>query len=370
MGAEDYVKKEEDELKEIKDDPLKFICRWAEDILPFTGRKIFEVVSLMTPSLLLPDMTIEGQRVKTHISVLLLASPGAGKSSTAKALTYFGINPISIRESSQAKLEDKIEKSPMFTLIMEDFASMSKDPFMVKVVEGVIGEEKRIQRATMRKDLDLQVEACGIFAGVPNDLANYLTSGYLFRIIPLIIYHNEEEHSSIGERIMKGVKVVDNDGKRMDIIKNYYLELKKIQDGKHKIEPIKYFDIPEVYRTEAFELWDKATKRINQNLGVQLNWFRSLHEFLRMMISHAFLNVFNRKVENNTLFIEKEDFDFALRLMKKEIQTKYDVLRMDVFSQSILSMKELKRVMVSEKISSAQKNVLKSLIKDRKLKDR
>ena len=368
MTDNNYVKEEIDRLKDIRINPLKYICDWAEDILPFTGRKIFEVVSLMTSSLLLPDMTIEGQKVKTHISVLLLASPGAGKSSTSKALTYFGINPISIRESSQAKLEDKIEKSPMFTLIIEDFASMSKDPFMVKVVEGVIGEEKRIQRMTMRKELDLNVEACGLFAGVPSDLANYLTSGYLFRIIPLIIYHNEEEHSLIGERIMLGVKTIDTDGKKMEIIKKYYLELKKIQDGIHDIQQVKYFDIPEIFRTDAYRIWDNATKKINKNLGVQLNWFRSLHEFLRMMISHAFLNVFNRKVENNTLFIEKSDFDFALRLMKKEIQTKYDVLRMDVFSQSILSMKELKRVMGSEKISPAQKDVLKSLVEKKKLR--
>ena len=37
-----YVQPEEDNLYQIKQNPLKYICSWAEDILPFTGKKIFE----------------------------------------------------------------------------------------------------------------------------------------------------------------------------------------------------------------------------------------------------------------------------------------------------------------------------------------
>ena len=81
------------------------------------------------------------------------------------------------------------------------------------------------------------------------------------------------------------------------------------------------------------------------------------------------LKHFNRRVENNTLYIEKEDFHFGAKMMKKEIRTKYDVLRMEVFAESIRSMRELKRVVNSNEVSREQKNILQVLIKDKKLRN-
>ena len=184
----------------IKEKPYEYICQWVEKILPFTGKKIFEIVSLMPCSLILPDLVYKGKSIRTNINVLLLTSPGGGKSTASKILAYISYNSIELRSITPAKLEEKIQGTPLFTLIVEEYATMSKDPRVGKIIEGILGEEKKLQRATMRKDVDIDTEGVGLLCGVPSDLQEHLSGGLIFRLVPLCIFHSKEEHSKMNIR--------------------------------------------------------------------------------------------------------------------------------------------------------------------------
>lgn len=348
---------------DIKDNPYQFICQWMENILPHTGKQAFEVISLMPCSLILPDLPYKGKKIRSNINVLLLTASGGGKSTISKELAYFSFNSIDTRSITPAKLESKIVASPLFTLIVEDFATMSRDPIIVKIVEGILGEEKRVQRSTMQKDIDTETEGVGLLCGVPNDLAEYLSSGLIFRIVPICIFHNEEEHSEIGKEIISGIGNGKEYDEREEMIKEYYNELFKIQTGDGEINPITGYHIEEKYKEEAYEVWDKYTREIYKKCKAPLNWFRSLHEFFRFLVSHAFLNVFNRKVEDGILYPNDEDFKIAIRLMKKDLKVKYRLISTELFVRNISNLKELARVMGSDNISDEQKKMIQNLIK-------
>lgn len=351
----------------IKENPYKFICDVMEEILPHTGREAFKIISLMPCSLILPDISYKGKKIRSNINVLLLTSSGGGKSTIAKQLNYFSYNSIDIRSVTPAKLEAKINASPLFTFIVEDFATMSRDPTIVKIVEGILGEEKRVQRSTMRKDIDIDTDGIGLLCGVPNDLSEYLSSGLIFRIIPVCIFHNEDEHSDIGKQIMEGIGNNGGFNEKEEQIKNYYNELFKVQASEHPdLNPIVGYHIEEKFKENSYKVWDKITREIFSKTKAPLNWFRSLHEFYRILISHAFLNVFNRKVEEGILYPNEEDYRVAINMMKKDLNTKFKLISTELFVRNITNLKELARVMNSDKLSDEQKKIIQSLIKIKK----
>jgi len=362
--GEKYVRKEEDSLSDIKKDPYNYICNWMEELLPYTGRKAFEIICLMPPSLILPDLLYKSKKIRSNINVLLLTSSGGGKSTICKQLSYLTYHPIDVRSITSAKLESKIYSSPLFTFIVEDFATMSRDPFIVKTVESILGEEKRLQRSTMNKDVDMDTDGVGLLAGIPQDLSNYLTSGLIFRLFTLSIIHTQKEHSEIGKHIMESIGNNGNFDEKEELIKKYYQELAKIQAGEHsEIGQITGYYLDEKFKKKSYEVWDKYTKQIYQKIKAQLNWFRLYQEFYRMLVSHAFLNVFNRKVENGILYPNEEDYKVAINLMKKDLQTKFKLINMESFSRSISNIKEFERIMNSDKVEERDKNMLKQLVK-------
>ncbi len=355
----------EDNLKKlIKINPYVFICDWIEEILPYTGKKCFKVIALMPPSLILPDLPFKSQKIRSNINLLLLTSPGGGKSSIAKKLKYLTYAPIDLRSITSAKLESKIQSSPLFTLIVEDFATMSKDPIVVKIVEGILGEEKRIQRSTMRKDVDTETDGIGLICGVPRDLAEYLTGGLIFRLCSIVIFHSIEEHSKIGQKIVNGIGIEGKVDEKEIVIKEYYDELLQIQTGEHpELNKITGYHIDEEFKKKAYQVWDDFTKQIYKNTKAPLNWFRTLHEAFRFLVAHAFLNVFSRKVENGILYPNEDDFKIALDLMKEDLKIKYKLISMDKFVSSITNLKELATILDSGKFSDEQKKIAENLMK-------
>lgn len=368
MKEEKYVKEEKIEIpEELIRNPYKYICDVVEEILPHTGRKAFKIISLMPCSLILPDLIYKGKTIRSNINVLFLTPPSGGKSTVSEFLSQISYSPISLRSITAAKLESKIHSNPFFTLIVEEYATMSKNPIVGKIIEGVLGEEKRVQRATMRGEIDDVTEGIGLLCGTPVDLQEHLSGGLIFRLIPLIIFHDIEEHSSIGKDIAGGIGKDNKFELKEQYIKNYYDELLKIQSGGNsKIEQIMGYEIPENFSKEAYNEWDKMTRNIYKRIKAPFNWFRSLHEFFRVLVSHAFLNVFNRKVEKGILYPNDEDFKVALKIMRDDLKIKYRLINTDLFIRSISTLKELSQIMDSEKISDEQKNILKSLIKIKK----
>lgn len=357
--VEKYVKEEKDELSEIKKDPYNFICEYVESIYPKIGRKTFEIISLLPPSLILPDLPFGSKKIRSNIHCLFLASSGAGKSSIAKLFENITYSPLALESITSSRLESAIAQNPLFSLIVGDFARMSRDPILIKVIEGLLGEEKSVSRKTMRKDIDIQAEGVALLCGISTDLSSYILSGLIFRVIPILIGHNHGEHSEIGKHIKNKIglnEITD----REEVIKRYYLHLAKIQSEEGNPKRVTGYNISKHFRDEAYREWDKVTQPVVKELG--MNFFRELQEFFRILVSHSFLNVYNREVKNGILTPNEEDFRIAMRLMKRSIYFKFRLLRSESFAKGIKNAKEFKEIMKSDKIHEEYKEILRNLV--------
>ena len=357
MKLSKYVKEEEEFPQELLDNPYKYICDYVESIYPKIGRKTFEVLSLMPCSLIIPDLFYGSKKVRTNIHALFLTGSGGGKTSIAELFSNLTFSPLKFESITSARMETAIAQNPIFSLIVGDFARMSKDPILIKVIEGLLGEEKRIQRATMQKDIDIEVEGISLLCGISTDLSHYIFSGLIFRVVPILIGHNCDEHSEIGNHIKTKIGNRENSDTEK-IIRKYYMKLARIQTDEEK--QIKDYHIPKEFRDEAYKKWDKLTKPIVKEIG--LNFFRELQEFFRFLCSSAFLNYFNRKVEKNVLYPNEEDFDIALRLMKNSINFKKRLIRSESFAKGIKNAKQFKQIMESDTISEGYKEIIRNLV--------
>ena len=174
-----------EEAERIRHDPYRFICDYVESIYPKIGKKTFEVLSLMPCSLILPDIPFGSKKVRSNIHSLFLAPSGAGKTSIAKLFASLSYSPLEFESITAAKMESAIVQNPVFSLIVGDFARMSRDPILIKVIEGLLGEEKSLSRKTMRTDIDMEVEGTALLCGVSHDLSHYVLSGLIFRVNPI-----------------------------------------------------------------------------------------------------------------------------------------------------------------------------------------
>jgi len=347
------------DLTEIKKDPYKYICDYAESLYPRVGKKCFEILSLMIVSPIIPDLPFGNKKVRSNIHCLFLAPSGSGKSSISKLFETFALSPLPLRSITSARLESAIMQNPFFSLVVDDFATMSRDPILIKVIEGLLGEEKTVSRKTMRKDIDIEAEGTALLCGISTDLSQYILSGLIFRCIPLLIGHSPEEHSQIGEHIKNKIGNTETDGAE-EIIRAYYMQLAQNQAGKGDLTEVKDYNINKKFKDRAYEEWDKMTQSTVKELG--MNFFRELQEFFRLLVAHAFLNSYNRKIENNVLYPNEEDFNVALRLMKQSIKFKFRLIRSESFAKGIKNAKQFKEILDSDKVPEQYKEILRNLI--------
>ena len=343
--------------EELLRNPHKFICDYVESLYPKIGMKTFQVLALMPGSLILPDLYFGSKKVRSNIHALFLAPSGSGKTSIADLFANLTFTPLKFESVTPAKMESAIEKNPVFSLIVGDFARMSRDPILIKVIEGLLGEEKSINRKTMRKDMDIDADGIALLCGVSTDLSHYILSGLIFRVVPILCSHSHNEHSEIGDHIKNKIGNHGNDHTE-DMIKKYYMDLAKIQTDEKK--QVRGYHIPKSFRDESYEEWDKLTKPLVKELG--LNFFRELQEFFRFLCASAFLNYHNRNVENNILYPNEDDFRIALRLMKNAIIFKKRIIKSEIFAKGIKDAKQFKEIMNSEKIPDSYKDIIRNLV--------
>ena len=316
----------------------------------------------MSKTLIIPDLPYMNKSVRSNINCLFLAPSGAGKTTLSKLFGEITLAPLEVESITPARLESEISKNPKFSLIVGDFARMSRDPIIIKIVEGILGEEKQAKRKTMVTDIDVQTEGIGLICGTPQDLSAYLSGGILFRLIPIIIIHKPEEHAEIGEKIADRIGNEDYSDISERTIKFFYKELELIQEGQHpNIKPIEGYIIEKRFSDLAKQEWKRITDGIVKETN--MNFIRGLHEFFRILISHAFLNIFNRKIINNRLCPNEEDFTIALKIMIRTIETQYDILRTDRFIKSLRNLDELQRVMKNPAFKQKYKDYIKNMIK-------
>ena len=350
--------------EEIKNNPYEYICNFVETLYPSTGKEVFEILSLVPVSLIIPDFPYFSKTERTNMNVLFLAYAGSGKSSLCSLFSKFAYFPLEGRSYTPAELENKtlryMNDFGMFSLIIEDYATMSTDERINKIIEGVLGDEKIIDRHTTKKDIREDIEAVGVLAGVPDDLSERITSGTLSRVLCILIVHDDEKHSKIGKHISDNLGISNGSIEKENIIKNYYDFLYRVQMNKEdKFEKIREFVIPSSIREQIFKSWDIKTKIYRKQ--VPFNFFRELQDTYRILLSHCFLNYFNRKISDGKMFVTQEDCNIALNLLKRNLETKYYLFISEKMSRSIRSAVQL-NVLINRISNEKAKNTIKQLL--------
>ena len=207
--------------KKLMNNPYETILNWADRRLILMGSRAFEYMALQIPSLLLPKIPFLDSSIPTKINFLLIASPGSGKSTLAEMFSQLTINPVKFKSTTGAGLLDEIEGRNRFSLISDDVTVMFKDNIVVKILEGILGEEEEISRRLKNKKI--QEKTNGIFTGfgVTNSLSRYLSYGLIQRMSTMMIYHTEEEKEEIADYIASNIGIESKDDTGTQI-KEYY----------------------------------------------------------------------------------------------------------------------------------------------------
>ena len=312
---------------QIRADPYTFICDYYESIYKNAGREIFSILSLVIPSLILPPIPHEHAReIKSSINVLMIAPPGDGKSSIAETFSKLAYNSFNFESITDAKFYEVISQKDFVSIVVGDVFKIFSDKMLTKTMENVLGDEQKISRMTKRTDShEKKIRAVAFLAGVPSALTSVISDGMIFRTSVLLLFHNPEEHEDIGEFVGRGA-FKDHKGSEKELeISQYYKELLEIQMDRHReIDPIKGYIVKEEYKQRIINAWKPLVKPITRR--TKFSFFREMHQAMRYMVSHAFLNIFNRKVEEGKIVIEEEDVKVAIELMTKELETKFEIL--------------------------------------------
>lgn len=354
--------------EELLSNPYKFICEYVEEILPNIGKETFKILSLSIPSLIIPDIPYEGRLVRSNIHTLFLANPGSGKSEITQIFKFFSYEPQDFESVTNARFEEDIGKAEQGSMIVGDCSRMLSDPTLIKTIEGIL-EEKRINRKTKRGQVVADVNYIGLLCGTPQDLTGLLTGGLLFRFVPLIIFHSTEQHSKIGKHISDNLFEESDIGIKRDLIKAYYQSLIEIQNEESsQIDKVIGYKVSKEIKDTIYHQWDKVSRPAHES--TDQNWFRELHEAYRFLLSHAFLNIYNREVtEDGYLIPNQEDLKIALQLFTKTTEEKSKLLKSKSLAYQIESNKQFKQLIGNvEKKNRTRTQMYTELFTDKRLK--
>jgi len=322
-----YVNEEKDKFpKELIENPYRYIQETYERRYPYIGKKIYSFLSLCPISLVIPEVIISNN-IKTNrtLSMLWLAPPASGKTKISERFEKISINPISSHRITPARLIHEIRKTQedLISLIISDVAvSFSNDVF-VKTVESIV-EEGNVNWDTMReKDEEVgkgKIRAIAYLSGTPKLISdNRIRDGILGRVFPIISNLTKEQHKKLIRKMYTG----DNDKTDIeDSIENINKYYKKILDMKDQIDG---FIISDEIKNELglFVEENKYLDYIFKKLAIPAT--RQLEDAFTILASSCFLNIFNRKIENNKLVVTKEDLEVTIKLVNRGAYYSYSI---------------------------------------------
>lgn len=329
-------------MTNIKDNPYETICSFYEELLPNMGGKVMRVLSLVPGSLVLPSLVSKnGKENIVRISYLLLSNSGTGKTTLGSEFEKFALNPFPFEYITDSKLSSVLKGWEKVTIITSDIARIFRDPFLSKLIENVLGEEAKLSRFTQRtKDVEeKKIDAVSYFAGTPANLNSTISDGIIFRVSPQIIFHTDKEQEEILKKINIMIGNSEGNAERKEnemqkAIREYYHNLYAIQEGKGDIPPIKGYSIPAYFRTEIenelIPYIIQISRAINGTIKspyADFEFNRELNQCYKYMVNHAFLNIYNRKVNDGVLMLEDKDLGIAVSLSKKEVKMKAIILQ-------------------------------------------
>jgi len=360
----------EDQL--IRQSPYKYIRDYYESVYLDMGNRIFSILALVIPSLILPDIPHKNSRnIKSGINFLLIAPPGTAKSSLCETFEKLAYNSFPFESITDSKLYSILSQRDYVSLVVGDVFKVFSDKLLTKSMENVLGDEQKISRLTQRTgDTEKKIKAVAFLAGTPNALTSIIQEGILFRTAISLIFHDEDEHEEIGEYISDGAfEKKEVNGEEEKIIE-YYQELLKIQTNKHAdIKPITGYVFDKKLREQLINEWKPLVKPMVAR--TKFAFFRELHQGMRYACSHCFLNIFNREIIDDKIVITQEDVNVAKKLMKKELETKYKILTCSrvVSEEKLKTVNDLSSWVNKQKtkkkvnINKESMNIMGSLIK-------
>jgi hypothetical protein len=332
----------------LRKNPFRTITDWSEERFKLVGRRVFPTLCLMPQSLIIPPIPYTDMPIRSNIHCLFLSPPGGAKSCVSKTYADIALNPMRLKSFTSAAIEEELMQSQgtNVSLIVDDMSTIARDRTLLKTLEGALGEEKEVSRVTATKSRRFDVNLSALFCGVPDDLTSYLTSGFIFRVSPIMLIHNKEDQDKIGEKIVGSIgnNSFSEGGINIKDVRNFYRYLAQIQEGDGSIPTIKGYDFSKIDKTQIYLRWQDTRTRVN--VETRYNWYRELFSGFRYMCSYSFLNIFSRNVVkdaagNNLLQIEPEDLQFGIRMMAQEIRVKQKILTANDTLNKAKNVKEL-----------------------------
>jgi len=341
---EPEIEKEENEEEETEEviippelysSPYSYIRNHYEEMYPCLGNKLWSLLSLVIVSLVMPKIPRGEKLIKNKINVCILGQPGIGKTSMGEEFEKVAYNPLSTERITPARLYFEIMKRakeediPKLSLIVSDVAVIFQDEIMIKMIENLLGEEGVISKANMHNKKDdprKKVDLVAYLSGTPDLMYNQrIRHGLIFRTLTLILMHTKKQHEKILDYISDnmGQNYKNGDSKP---IKAFFNEIWDIQSGNHpKIKPVVSYDISEEIKQDI----KKFIKPLVANAfdKYSIPFARTLEETFRLMCASAMLNIFNRKVTDGKIKIEKEDADLAKKIIQRDIVHKVRILQ-------------------------------------------
>jgi len=333
------------EYNEIRNNPYQYILDWSDEILISTGKQSFKYLALMPHSLNMPEIPLSSTSIRSNINNFLIGNPGVGKSTIMKKFASFCTRPLIRRTISEADLIATASELKWFELIIEDLSQTADEGYsVIKAIEGIIGEEKSVNKSNRRVQYLDEVKAVALLGVTPMDLekfAHELESGLLSRCTVVLLKLTRDDHQRMAE--FTNLRTGDNIFKEKvqkteNNIINLYKELEHIQRNKHNeflvkllgenhnqkiINPIKGYQIDSKFKIELLNKWNKIVDNMIKN-GQQPN-IRDMHEYYRFLVSSAMLNIHKRKHDDGILVPNEQDHKIALDLTVENMRWKWAI---------------------------------------------
>ena len=312
------------------------ILKWADKNFPHVGVDIYKYLALQPASLLMPPIPSRESFIRPQMNFLILGPPGIFKSTFCRAYASLlpkEFNPINLKRITAAELQDSLEGLPHASLIVDDFARMSKDMALVKVLEGLI-EEGEVNDQTKKTSYQYKIKVTGTFMGVPEDLHSNLTSGFLGRVTAHMLTLKEDEQEEIGEHLSACFGNISGSEKRDDI-HAFYQKLFDLQ--KSKETQITGYVLDDSVRDLILAAWKDVRDKLKNGQNSD-HWFREIGEGIRFTCASAMLNRATRELTSSPgggLLIKPNDADVILgtKLMKICIANKYYIFQWKQFEE-------------------------------------
>ncbi len=346
--------------KSLIKSPYKYIQKYYESIYPFMGGKCFKLLSLIPTGLVIPKIPRGKKLIKQKISFFLISNPGTGKTSIAEEFEKLTYNPIFIEYITKARLNYEIsnQEHNRISLITSDVATILNDDDLVKLLEGILGEEGAISYNTMHNRSDdenrKKIDGVAYLSGTSENIQNKkVRDGFLRRTSPLIVVHTNKEHEEIIDIVNDGMGEVD-ESDEVNFIPTYYEHLRKIQDGEGEINPINGYIFSNRIKDQVKAFIKPLVKPTFVQFGV--NAIDETEQFYRFLVNHSFLNLFEREIQDYKLVINDEDLEVAKSIIKNEVETKHQIYSSISFldKNKIKTMEQLRKWEYRRKIKKAK----------------